>query len=61
MSMYEVADGYYDDEGKWQVTKLCFTDCGDSCTCQPPFGLYYSKEHDKRIAESKENNPQTKL
>ena len=29
-------DGYYDDNGTWRRTKLCFVDCGENCTCKEP-------------------------
>lgn len=32
-------DGYYDENGRWQRTKLCNVQC-QNCTCNPPMGLY---------------------
>lgn len=47
-------DGYYDDHGNWRRMKYCFAPCR-VCTCKPPFGSYYSRQHDKylesRLAE----------
>lgn len=33
-------DGYYDADGFWQRTKFCVVDCGERCTCKPPFGRW---------------------
>jgi hypothetical protein len=60
MSIASRHDGYYDDTGHWQRTKHCFASCGSRCTCRPPFGMYYSKAHDKSLKdknESKEPSP----
>ncbi len=40
MSLTGNSDGYYDTNGHWVRTKLCFTDCGDRCTCRPPGGMW---------------------
>lgn len=52
MSLTSNYDGYYDDNGNWQ-SKRCFVSCGNRCTCSPPGGLYYSKQHDKRLIKNK--------
>jgi len=60
------SDGYYDENGHWQRTKLCFVDCGANCTCKPPGGMWVipvtkdntdeDKEMTTRNAQSEENS-----
>ena len=65
MSLYDKRDGYYDDNGHWQRTKLCLVDCGENCTCRPPGGMWViptNKAEDEdnemttRNAQSDESN-----
>lgn len=39
MSIIVGRDGYYDDNGHWQRTKLCTVPC-PNCTCKPPGGMW---------------------
>lgn len=32
-------NGYYDDKGAWQRTKMCFAPC-ERCDCGPPMGVW---------------------
>jgi hypothetical protein len=41
-------DGYYDEDGHWQRTKFCFTDCGENCTCSPPSGAFFKPPEETR-------------
>ncbi len=65
MSLADTSDGYYDTNGHWVRTKLCFTDCGTRCTCRPPGGMWViptknNKDEDNemttRNAQNEENN-----
>ncbi len=46
--MPRIPSGYYDDKGEWQRRKFCLVDCGERCTCKPPYDAWYSAAHDKR-------------
>lgn len=50
MSFTDLRDGYYDERGVWQRTKFCFADCGERCTCKPPWGIY-EKDNTKLITD----------
>lgn len=56
MSLIGKRDGYYDERGIWQRTKFCFVDCGERCTCKPPFGaLFYLNERPDETPEAPES------
>ena len=61
MSMPTFPDGSYDDSGHWQRYKYCIIDCGSQCSCKPPFGVWYSRQHDKRPESERKNDLLEKL
>lgn len=51
MILVDNRDGYYDENGNWKRTKLCFMHCGSRCTCSPPGGIYFRPPEEKKVKD----------